>query len=486
MVFAGLFSALVKQEAAAAVATNYSTIFSNVTEPSFYWDFRTTTPLSDATGDYVEEIVNGSTTSIKARAVGNLQFNSLSGPDITDNNYIDIEDFKFGGAMSIEVYFNFASFTNTARVIDFASAAQGGDNIILRKNSSTGLVYQLRSGTSNAIQVTPTIFSGLTTNTFYHVILTCDSNGVMESYVDGTDRNMSTTFNAANGGIPDVTRILNHVGDDTWISGSSTSSGQALNGKSAFIRVWYGHVLSQAEVTSLYGNRTLIGNDKAAATVIASNFNVASELGTWAAQNDVSQQGVTSTLPYNQLYDTFTVSGSSNSFANGDYRLEVTDMNTSFTSGNGNCINQVFQVGGGHPGYDWPGGTNYYSQGVAKTSGSIFTETIDTNNNSYYGSAIQLTMPYSLVLKEIQIQSSSNAGNRPEDVSLLGSNDGGTTWDFIVSTVFTNASATAIETKTPTITNTTAYSTIRMVIQTFTSTGSSAILEYWNLIGDVY
>jgi len=230
----------------------------------------------------------------------------------------------------------------------------------------------------------------------------------------------------------------------------------------------------------------LVKQEATGSGALATNFNVASELGTWAAENDVSQQGVTSTLPYNQLYDTFTVSGSSNSFANGDYRLEVTDMNTSFTSGNGNCINQVFQVGGGHPGYDWPGGVNYYSSGVAKTSGTAFTVTVDTNNNSYYGSAIQLTMPYSLVLKEIQIQSSSNAGNRPEDVSLLGSNDGGTTWEFIVSTVFTNASATAIETKTPTITNTTAYSTIRMVIQTFTSTGKSAILEYWNLIGDVY
>lgn len=96
-------------------------------------------------------------------------------------------------------------------------------------------------------------------------------------------------------------------------------------------------------------------------------------------------------------------------------------------------------------------------------------------------------MPYSLLLKQISARSeSTNANNPPKDVVLLGSNDNGQTFDLIVDTAFPSGVKTAITTITPTITNTTAYNMIRMVISKFQGTGGTAILEYFDLIGDVY
>jgi hypothetical protein len=96
-------------------------------------------------------------------------------------------------------------------------------------------------------------------------------------------------------------------------------------------------------------------------------------------------------------------------------------------------------------------------------------------------------MPYSLRLKQISARAQhDNSNNPPKNVVLLGSNDGGETFDLIVTTQFPSDVQNTITTITPTIANTTAYNLIRMVISNFQGTGGNAILEYFNLIGDVY
>jgi len=465
MVFAGLFSALVKQEAAAAVATNYSTIFSNVTEPSFYWDFRTTTPLSDATGDYVEEIVNGSTTSIKARAVGNLQFNSLLGPDMSDTNYIDIDDFKFGGGHSIEVYFYYTQFVNSGRVIDFASASGGGDNIMIRIKTASNpkLVLQYRVGATNAIQ---TVYESqvLSLNTWYHVVATVNSSGAIEGYLDSTDLGSNATINPTGTppGVPDVTRIFNHVGDDAFFA-----TGQALNGKCAFVRVWYGHVLSQAEVTSLYGNRTLIGNDKAT-VVLASNFDVTSVLSSWASDTSNSSFGASFTLTGETTY----------TFANGAYEISASDYNSTY----GKKINEVLVDGGGsYSGFDWHSSELYDSNGNPTTT---YSTTVD--GVSYNGSWIQLSLPYKIKLSSVEITARNTNNQRDrfvKDALMAGSNDNGVTFETIdnFTTTYVNSGD---NNQTQTVSTTKAYNIIRMVCKTTHGDGSIN-MEFWKFSGDV-
>jgi hypothetical protein len=211
----------------------------------------------------------------------------------------------------------------------------------------------------------------------------------------------------------------------------------------------------------------------------STDFSVASELGDWATRN--------SNLYYTDLSDSYTLTGSTNTFANGTYVLTVSDLNTSYTLSNGNYINQVFNddYNSGHPGFDWPAGSGYYASGVATSSHP--TSITATNNITYYGSSIQLSMPYLLQLKQISARSeSAKSNNPPKDVILLGSNDNGQTFDLIVEATFPPEVQTQKETITPTITNTTAYNLIRMVISNFHGSGTTAILEYFDLIGDVY
>ena len=95
-------------------------------------------------------------------------------------------------------------------------------------------------------------------------------------------------------------------------------------------------------------------------------------------------------------------------------------------------------------------------------------------------------MPYSLELKQISARSEHiNNRNSPNSVVLLGSNDG-QNFDLIVQTNFPSTVQTSIQTIAPTITNTTPYSIIRMVIQSFHGNGGTAVLDYFNIIGDVY
>lgn len=219
-------------------------------------------------------------------------------------------------------------------------------------------------------------------------------------------------------------------------------------------------------------------------TIAAQNFDVGNELYSWASANR--------NLPQNpaQLYDTFTLTGSTYTFANGDYTLTVSDMST-YVQSNGNYLNEVLRSSsdptnsdylGGYAGFDWPTLPNY-SSGQATSSHPISTTA--TNNTTYYGSYIQLSLPYSLILKKIQARTQhTNANNTVNGVVLLGSNDNGTTFDLIVQSNFPSTVQTQIETITPTISNTTAYALIRMVITSFHGTGGTAVLDYFNLIGD--
>ena len=233
--------------------SNYDILFANVTEPSFYWDFRTTTPLTDGTGDYVEDVING---TIKARAIGDLSFNDLSGPTFNGSDDIQIDSFTFGGACSIEVYFYITQYMQYGRIIDFASSAGGGDNVIIRVDGQK-TVFQFRSGSTNTVQTVVTGSTTINLNTWYHAIVTVTSSGSIEGYVDTVDQGINATFNAGSG-VPTVTRNVNYVGDDTW----NTANAQHLNGKMSFVRIWHGHVLSSSEISSLYNNRDLITNDK--------------------------------------------------------------------------------------------------------------------------------------------------------------------------------------------------------------------------------
>ena len=56
-----------------------------------------------------------------------------------NNDYVDIDDFEFGGAVAFEVYVKYDSFNHASRVFDFGSGAPS-DNVVLYNSGTTSTI----------------------------------------------------------------------------------------------------------------------------------------------------------------------------------------------------------------------------------------------------------------------------------------------------------------------------------------------------------
>jgi hypothetical protein len=220
------------------------TIFSNVTLPSFYWDFRTTTPETNGSDTYLSDIMDNQLMGSNVRAVSNgLSFNdSTDGPYFTSSSNLIVDDITFGGECSYEAYFKTGSSVSVwARVIAFQQAGF----ILAAKYPDNNYNYIGGVFNSNHYYATG---ATTTTDTWYHVIVTVTSGGVLKIYKNAT--NYSAVANSA---FPSQTftngQYKNYFGMDNY------GGNQTLNGNIRYIRFWQDHILSQTEVTNLFGTK---------------------------------------------------------------------------------------------------------------------------------------------------------------------------------------------------------------------------------------
>ena len=221
-----------------------NTIFNGVTQPSFYWDFRTTTPETDGTDTYVSDIMDVSDTNLKAVAKGSLSFNSLNGPTFNSTDYIQIDPFTFGGKCSVEVYYYVTSFTIWQRILCFTnSTSLLSDRYIIASSfgdtEKFGVSIQNGNGVYGDYGATTTSL-----NTWYQAVVTIDETGNLEAYVNKVDQGYNTTIT-----LPKQERIYNLVG------AANNVSTQGLNGQIGFVRIWQDHVLTTSEISALYDKR---------------------------------------------------------------------------------------------------------------------------------------------------------------------------------------------------------------------------------------
>ena len=229
-------------------SNNIPIIFSGVTEPKFYWDFRTTTPLTNGSETYVEDIMNVSNTNLKAVAKGSLSFNSLTGPTFNSTDYIHIDPVSFGGKCSVEVYYYVTSFTNWQRVLCFANTTKLSSNryLILSAfdiGTNFGVSLQNDNSVYESTGSTPTTTS---LNTWYQAVVTLDENGSLEAYVNKVDQGYNTTIT-----LPEQQRIYNLVGR------ANNKSDEGMNGQIGYVRIWQDHVLTTSEISNLYDTRSI-------------------------------------------------------------------------------------------------------------------------------------------------------------------------------------------------------------------------------------
>ena len=147
----------------------------------------------------------------------------------------------------------------------------------------------------------------------------------------------------------------------------------------------------------------------------------------------------------------------------------------------------------GSTGNDDPDGYDWYTNGVFDSNGS-FTGTTSTvvDSTTYSGVWIQLKMPYEMIISSIDIGGTSGRKDQAAaKIVLVGSNDGGTTFEYIYHNTsdYLNSSISfqdLLNVPIPGITK--AYSTYRMIVTNIGVSGShSSVLamDYWNLNGTI-
>ena len=227
-------------------SNNVLTIFNGVTQPSFYWDFRTTTPEYDGTNEYVTDIIGN---SLKAVAYG-TSFDNLDGPDLNSGKYLQIDPFTFGQPCSIEVYYNIHSYKSHGRIFDFGKGGATGnaaslDDIIILYDIENK-IYTFVSFDDG--KISQKAGSSTVYNTWEHGILTVDSTSKLKLY-----RNKNEDISYNTNSLDVVERTVNYIGRDHFAGGN-----EPLDGQVAFVRVWNGHILTSAEISNLFDTKDTV------------------------------------------------------------------------------------------------------------------------------------------------------------------------------------------------------------------------------------
>ena len=216
--------------------TTMSKIFENSIDPTYYWDFRLTdSPV------YTEDIINS---SVKAVSVNDATFTEEGILlNSTEEQYLQIDPFSFGGQCSLELFFNASSSVEWNRILDFGNG-NGQLSIVISSNKSNNntLGLYLFDGTN----VEDIEGSSLNNNTWYHLVITFDANATLRIYLNNVEENIDAT----NFLLPNVERTFNFLGKDTF-----DHNDKYFDGTIAFLRIWQDHTLSTSEINSLYQNR---------------------------------------------------------------------------------------------------------------------------------------------------------------------------------------------------------------------------------------
>ena len=153
-----------------------------------------------------------------------------------NEQYVDIDDFKFGGATSFEVCVKYNSFNEWSRIFDFSNGRKR-DNVLLANQKSTSKIAwdvynpNAKSLKKNEWNLEPS---------WTHVVVTV-SGKTMKIYKEGNLLGTKT-----NGREPKaITRTKNWLGRSAW------SDNEYFDGTIAYVKMWENFELTQSDVTEL-------------------------------------------------------------------------------------------------------------------------------------------------------------------------------------------------------------------------------------------
>ena len=210
---------------------NVASLYAPYNTAHHFWDFRGCTTGAGITdsiaGDLVATPTNGPTCSDDGIV--------LDGND----DYLDINDWEWGGAVAFEVYVKYDSFNHQSRVFDFGSGA-GSDNVVLCNDGTTSTIYwaALQGSTNKYLDT-----SNFDSATWTHVVVSIKDT-TMKVYKNGILVGTNT-----DGWEPNVlTRTQHWLGRSAWLG---LHDGY-FDGTIGYLKMWHGVELTDSDVDALY------------------------------------------------------------------------------------------------------------------------------------------------------------------------------------------------------------------------------------------
>jgi hypothetical protein len=202
---------------------------------SHAWDFRgcdASAPVLDSSGGALKAtLMNGAECGADGVAFDGV------------DDYVDLDDWEWGGALTIEAYVKYESFNMHSRVLDFSNGAWS-DNVILANDAASSTIGCSVFPWSSEIKVYTVLGGSWDQSAWTHVVATV-SGATMKVYKNGE---LAATKH--DGREPQALTRAQH-----WLGRSAWESDGFLHGTIAYVRVWHGAALGQGEVAALYPAR---------------------------------------------------------------------------------------------------------------------------------------------------------------------------------------------------------------------------------------
>jgi hypothetical protein len=199
---------------------------------SHAWDFRgcdASAPVLDSSGGALKAtLMNGAECGADGVAFDGV------------DDYVDLDDWEWGGALTIEAYVKYESFNWWSRVLDFGDGANS-DNVILGNEGTSSTIgcFVFRGSSETKV-----LGSSWDQSAWTHVVVTV-SGATTNVYKNG-----ELADTKGNGHEPRTMTRTQH-----WLGRSAWENDGFLHGTIAYVRVWHGAALGQGEVAALYQER---------------------------------------------------------------------------------------------------------------------------------------------------------------------------------------------------------------------------------------
>jgi len=213
-----------------------------------YSECLSATPVPNATHDWnfqdcnpnepVADSANGTLAMLKEGPICSPEGVTFDGTD----DYVDIDDFMFGGPTSFEIYVRYDGFNNWSPAICFGSGKESNNVFVANNKDSSNIEWRIGKGNDKRELIQGVFDEG----SWNHIVVTVKGT-TMRTYKDG-----SLVGTKTDGMEPERTsRTQRYLGRSNWQEQNLSTPQHYFKGALAYVKMW-DLELSQSNVAILF------------------------------------------------------------------------------------------------------------------------------------------------------------------------------------------------------------------------------------------